>query len=293
MRWNASGFDAQRAKQWFRMVPSQNLPQSKREPLKTCPQCDSGYPDSQISCPTHGLPLNEIRDLKPGMVIRNTYRIVRSLGQGDMGAVYLAQHTLMNEPQALKFLSSELSQDQAFTARFLREVRTLRQIRHKNVVDAGNLEPAEDGTLFFSMEFVDGPDLRAFLNSVKGTGFSPYIQADISDRALAPEGGGITEGGGGFNPRIMPTQSSRALAPEESVLKGTGFSPYIETPNEAGALAPEGSLPISLALSIARQIAEGLGAAHSKGMVHRDIKPENILLKRDAGAWLQIGRAHV
>jgi hypothetical protein len=55
---------------------------------------------------------------------------------------------------------------------------------------------------------------------------------------------------------------------------------------EARVLTPAGSLPVELALSIARQIAEGLGAAHSKGMVHRDIKPENILLKRDAGAWL-------
>src|ERR1035441_9967201 len=154
--------------------------------MKTCPQCSTGYPDSHTTCPTHGVPLNEIRDLKPGMVIHQSYRIVRKLGQGGMGAVYLAQHTLMDEPQALKFLSSELSHDQAFTARFLREVRTLRQIRHKNVVDAGDLESAEDGSLFFSMEFVDGPDLRAFLNSVKGTGFSPYIQADISDRALAP-----------------------------------------------------------------------------------------------------------
>ena len=182
--------------------------------MKTCPQCDSGYPDTHTTCPTHGLPLNEIRDLKPGMVIHQSYRIIRKLGQGGMGAVYLAQHTLMNEPQALKFLSSELSQDQAFTGRFLREVRTLRQIRHKNVVDAGNLEPAEDGTLFFSMEFVDGPDLRRFLHD-------------------APK-------------------------------------PF----------------PVPLALSIARQIAEGLGAAHSKGMVHRDIKPENILMARDAGAWL-------
>jgi serine/threonine protein kinase len=182
--------------------------------MKTCPQCSTGYPDSHTTCPTHGVLLNEIRDLKPGMVIRNTYRIVRKLGQGGMGAVYLAQHTLMNEPQALKFLSSDLSHDEAFTARFLREVRTLRQIRHKNVVDAGNLEPSEDGTLFFSMEFVDGPDLRAFLND-------------------APQ-------------------------------------PF----------------DVPLALSITRQIAEGLGAAHAKGMVHRDIKPENILMARDGDAWL-------
>jgi serine/threonine protein kinase len=202
--------------------------------MKTCPQCETGYPDSQISCPTHGLPLNEIRDLKPGMVIHQSYRIVRKLGQGGMGAVYLAQHILMNEPRALKFLSPELSCDAAFTGRFLREVRVLRQIRNRNVVDCGDLESAEDGSLFFSMEFVDGPDLRTFLNSMKGTGFSPYIQANKMD----------------------------------------------------GALAPAGSLPVPLALSIARQIAEGLGAAHSKGMVHRDIKPENILMARDAGAWL-------
>jgi serine/threonine protein kinase/TPR repeat protein len=158
-----------------------------------------------------------------------------------MGTVYLAQHIHMGEPRALKFLSPELSRDQALTSRFLREVRTLRQIRNRNVVDCGDLEAAEDDSLFFSMEFVDGPDLRTFLNDA-----SKYLEP---------------EGGGGFNPRIKPTQSTRALAPEKS-------------------------LPVPLALSIARQIAEGLGAAHAKGMVHRDIKPENILMARDAGAWL-------
>ncbi|MGD0901738.1 MAG: protein kinase [Terracidiphilus sp.] len=182
--------------------------------MKTCPQCDSGYPDSQMVCPSHGGVLNEIRDLKPGMLIRNTYRIVRKLGQGGMGAVYLARHTLMDEPMALKFLSSELSRDEGFTNRFLREVRTLRQVRHKNVVDAGNLEPAEDGTLFFPMEFVDGPDLRKLMDA-------------------APK-------------------------------------PF----------------DVGLALSIARGIAEGLGAAHAKGMVHRDIKPENILMARDGENWI-------
>ena len=215
--------------------------------MKTCPQCNTGYPDSHTTCPIHGVLLNEIRDLRPGMVIRQSYRIIRKLGQGGMGAVYLAQHILMDEPRALKFLSGELSRDQAFTGRFLREVRTLRQIRNRNVVDCGDLEAAEDDSLFFSMEFVDGPDLRAFLHE--------------APKYLNSEGGKDTEGGGGFNPRIMPTQLTRALA-------------------------PDGSLPVPLALSIARQIAEGLGAAHLKGMVHRDIKPENILMARDAAAWL-------
>jgi serine/threonine protein kinase len=182
--------------------------------MKSCPQCSTGYPDSQTACPIHGHLLNEIRELRPGMVIHKTYRIVRKLGQGGMGTVYLAQHIHMGEPRALKFLSPELSRDQAFTGRFLREVRTLRQIRNRNVVDCGDLEAAEDDSLFFSMEFVDGPDLRGLMRNTTG----PF--------------------------------------------------------------------PVPLALSIARQIAEGLGAAHSKGMVHRDIKPENILMARDAAAWL-------
>jgi serine/threonine protein kinase len=182
--------------------------------MKQCPQCDTGYPDSHATCPTHGVLLNEIRDLKPGMLIHKTYRIVRKLGQGGMGTVYLARHIFMKELRALKFLSAEQSCDQTVTSRFLREVRTLRQLRHNNVVDCGDLEPAEDNSLFFPMEFVDGPDLRRFLDD-------------------APQ-------------------------------------PF----------------DVPLALTITRGIAEGLGAAHSKGMVHRDIKPENILMAREGGAWL-------
>jgi len=135
--------------------------------MKFCPQCQTGFSDQAELCPIHGIYLSEIVDLKPGMLIRNTYRIVRKLGQGGMGAVYLADHILLNEPLVLKFLSSELSNDQELSARFLREVRTLRQIHHRNVVHASNLEPAEDGTLFFSMEFVDGPDLGTFVQQSK------------------------------------------------------------------------------------------------------------------------------
>ena len=182
--------------------------------MKICPQCETGYHDSHDTCPTHGGMLSEIRDLRPGMLIRDTYRIVRKLGKGGMGAVYLAQHTLMDEPRALKFLSQELSEDENFTARFLREVRTLRQVRNRNVVDCGDPERAEDGALFFSMEYVDGPNLRDFLKT-------------------APK-------------------------------------PF----------------DVPLALIITHGIAEGLGAAHAKGMVHRDIKPENILMARDKDYWV-------
>jgi serine/threonine-protein kinase len=136
--------------------------------MKICPQCDTGYPDNAVTCPTHGGLLSEILDLRPGMLIRKTYRIERLLGKGGMGSVYLARHELMDAPRALKFLSHELNNDEAFTRRFLREGRMLRQVRHKNVVDCGDLERAEDERLFFAMEFVDGPDLRGLLHGAGG-----------------------------------------------------------------------------------------------------------------------------
>jgi serine/threonine protein kinase len=130
--------------------------------MKICPRCESGYPDELTNCPLHGWLLSEILDLRPGMLVRNTYRIVRKLSKSGMSNVYLAQHVLLNELQVLKFLSPDLSRDKDWTQRFLREVRTLRQIHHKNVVKAGNVEPAEDGALFFTMEYVEGPDLLEF-----------------------------------------------------------------------------------------------------------------------------------
>jgi len=136
--------------------------------MRICPQCDTGYPDNAETCPTHGGLLSEILDLRPGMLIRKTYRIERLLGKGGMGSVYLARHELMDAQRALKFLSHELNNDEAFTRRFLREGRMLRQVRHKNVVDCGDLERAEDERLFFAMEFVDGPDLRGLMHQAGG-----------------------------------------------------------------------------------------------------------------------------
>ena len=136
--------------------------------MKICPQCDTGYPDNAVTFPTHGGLLSEIIDLRPGMLIRKTYRIERLLGKGGMGSVYLARHELMDAPRALKFLSHELNNDEAFTRRFLREGRMLRQVRHKNVVDCGDLERAEDERLFFAMEFVDGRDLRGLMRQAHG-----------------------------------------------------------------------------------------------------------------------------
>lgn len=129
--------------------------------MKVCPECTTGYPNGQTSCPTHGTLLNEIRELKSGMIIHKTYRIIGNLAKVEWGAATLP-NTLMDEPRALKFLPPELSADQDFTSRFLREMRTLWQVRNLNVVDRDDIESSEHYSRFLPWSLWMDPPSEAF-----------------------------------------------------------------------------------------------------------------------------------
>jgi TPR repeat protein/serine/threonine protein kinase len=107
--------------------------------------------------------LIESRDLEPGFVVRNKYRIVRVLGRGGMGTVYLAEHILLGRKRALKFMSAELSQDARFLKRFRLEALATIELHHQNIVGVVDLDQAEDGSPFIAMEYVDGQSLREAL----------------------------------------------------------------------------------------------------------------------------------
>ncbi len=133
--------------------------------MKTCPICEKSWPSNHTNCEADGALLIDSRELEPGTVIRGKYRIVRQLGRGGMGTVYLAEHILLNRPRALKFISSELSQDAAFLRRFRHEAQAAIELRHPNIVEVVDLDQAEDGSPYIAMEYVEGPDLRHALES--------------------------------------------------------------------------------------------------------------------------------
>jgi TPR repeat protein len=139
-------------------------PIGKVTPMKLCPICATSYPDGHRTCPTHGAVLVDTPELPPGTMIRDCYRIERTLGKGGMGIVYLAEHTLMGEPRALKFLSGALASNPTFVQRFLQEARAANKLRHPNIAQTLELGQSEDGSFYISMEFVDGPSLRAILD---------------------------------------------------------------------------------------------------------------------------------
>ncbi len=140
-----------------------------------------------------------------GLVLGN-YIILDKLGQGGMGTVFKARHRRMNRIVALKVLPSSLSNIPEAIARFAREVEAAAKLQHPHIAAAYDADEAE-GVHFLVMEYVDGPNLAAY----------------VRDR---------------------------------------------------------GALPVAAAVRLVGQAAQGLAAAHAKGIVHRDIKPSNLMVNR-------------
>jgi serine/threonine-protein kinase len=133
------------------------------------------------------------------------FEIIRVLGKGGMGTVYLARDQRLGRHVAVKVLNAtDLTYDDR-KARFLREARSAGAIRHQNIATVYDVDETADGTPFIVMEYCEGETL--------------------SQRV-----------------RRRPLDSVEFL-------------------------------------SIARQIAAGLAAAHEKGIIHRDIKSANIIIE--------------
>ncbi|MEP6730590.1 MAG: serine/threonine-protein kinase [bacterium] len=175
--------------------------------LKVCPQCGTEYETAARFCPSDGTALRpKGSDSLVGRVLADRYHILKRIGEGGMGRVYLGEHVKMNRQCAIKVMSPALVNDAESAARFAREASNAARIIHPNVAAVFDYGES-DGLIYLVMEYVDGEPL------------------------------------------------SRLLARE----------------------APLG---LDRAIDLARQIADGLGAAHELGIVHRDLKPDNILITR-------------
>ena len=175
--------------------------------MKHCPMCDRPYSEEASFCEYDGATLNKSgskEDPFIGKTIAGKYRVLKKLGAGGMGAVYLAEQMTVGRKVALKVLHREFATDEEFTKRFHQEARLAASLNHRHVITIHDFDQADDGSLFIAMEYVEGNNLKSLIH--------------------------------------------------------------------------EGPLNLGQSLRLARQIAEGLSAAHRSGVIHRDIKPENIMI---------------
>jgi serine/threonine protein kinase len=235
--------------------------------MRTCVTCEKAYPDELRVCPVHGTALvaaseaelqqaedavadtlqarqsfasgavassgggtavavratpgsGPLRDSRPGRstnpppndslvgsTLNERYDVTRKIGEGGMGVVYEAKHTLIGKRVAIKVLLDKYAQKADIVARLQQEARLASSIGHEHIVDITDFGETVDGRTYVVMEFLEGESL-------------------------------------------------------------------------AQLLLREGPLPPARAVTIARQVASALGAAHGKGIVHRDVKPENVFIIR-------------
>lgn len=139
--------------------------------------------------------------LTVGAVLSDTYRVVRSLAEGGMGAVYEAEHLRLGRRVAIKVLRDEFRRHPDALARFRREAETVGQLNNPHIVQVFDVHETAAGDPYFVMEFLEGESLASRLHrdgrlamadallitSQLASGLASAHQQGVVHRDLKPE----------------------------------------------------------------------------------------------------------
>ncbi len=129
--------------------------------MLVCPKCELRHFDTSSSrCVLCKTDLVEAVDPRIGTVLSGRYRLEEVIGEGGMAIVYLARHTLMERPYAVKVLHGHFSGDDKLVERMRREARTAAALTHPNIIEIYDFGITDDGCPFLVMELLEGQSLR-------------------------------------------------------------------------------------------------------------------------------------
>ena len=100
--------------------------------------------------------------LSNGQIIGGRYEIVKSIGEGGMANVYLANDKILDRKVAIKVLRGDLANDEKFIRRFQREAQSVANLSHPNIVEVYDVEE-EKGQHYIVMEYIEGKTLKQLL----------------------------------------------------------------------------------------------------------------------------------
>jgi hypothetical protein len=152
----------------------------------------SAHDDAAAAMAVYQVPVAEY-DRLVGQTLDGRYRIERKIGEGGMGVVFAARHTVIERPLAIKVLKREVARDLATIKRFVQEAKAASRIGHPNIVDVTDFGTTPDGMTYSVMEYVDGLTLSQAIRA--GAPMAPAralpIVAQIARALGAAHGKGI------------------------------------------------------------------------------------------------------
>lgn len=127
-----------------------------------CPKCGTARALTETVVVPAGL--GNAQAARLARATEGEFEIVRQLGLGAMGSVYLARDIALSRKVAIKVIASNLLQDESMVSRFRLEAQTVASLRHPNIVNVHAVRESED-LHYFVMDFIDGPPLRSVVKT--------------------------------------------------------------------------------------------------------------------------------
>jgi len=144
--------------------------------VKICPVCATEYRDDVRFCSNDGQTLRSsgpTHDLV-GQVLADRYHIIKKLGEGGMGQVYLAEHVKMGRRSAIKVMNPSMVHDPEAVARFNREASNASRISDAHVCAIYDFGETPEGLIYLAMEFIEGEPLTEL---IRREGALPVVRA--------------------------------------------------------------------------------------------------------------------
>ena len=156
------------------------------------------------------------------------YSILRLLGRGGMGSVYLARDTALERLVAVKALPLDKGEDAASRERFRREARTAARLAHPNIVPLHGFGEAE-GMMYLVMGFVQGEPLSARMRPGRPLGVAEArrIGAEIADALDHAHGRGVVHRDVKPENILIDDESGRAMLADFGIAKARGAGPSV------------------------------------------------------------------
>jgi len=214
--------------------------------VKICPVCSTEYADDVKFCPNDGQTLRSAAPATDlvGQVVADRYHVIKKLGEGGMGQVYLAEHVKMGRRSAIKVMNPSMVHDPDAVARFNREASNASRITHPNVCAIYDFGETPEGLIYLAMEFIEGEPLTDLLER---DGALPVRRAaqifmqvadalqaahdlGIVHRDLKPDNIMLAQKKGGDQVKVVDFGIAKAVGGDESGQKVTKTGLVVGTP---------------------------------------------------------------